>query len=214
MAHNKKGGNINRRKLLYLLSGGATFSVLGKTCLTTPYQTEGPFYPEPLKRIKTNILLNKNPEKETVKLPELLFLTGKVVDQKCKPIKGVKVEIWQADFKGQYKHPLDPSKNLIPNFLYFGSDLTNEKGEFWFWTIKPAAYGNFFFRRTPHIHFKVKSSQITLTTQLYFSGEKLNSSDGILNSLGKDKEKVIIDLEKKKNSFNEYLEGHFDISLT
>jgi protocatechuate 3,4-dioxygenase beta subunit len=69
--------------------------------------------------------------------------------------------------------------------------VTNAEGRYSFRTIKPGAYPLAFVRsapddnagyRTPHLHFRVsKRGYSELTTQMYFSGEPRNETDGVLS---------------------------------
>ena len=60
-----------------------------------------------------------------------------------------------------------------------GHQFADRNGLFRLRTIKPGAYGNSSFRRTPHIHVKVQGADTgPLTTQLYFPDEgELNGDD-------------------------------------
>lgn len=40
--------------------------------------------------------------------------------------------------------------------------------------------------RTPHIHFEVHGATDRLVTQMFFPGEKLNSTDNILRNIGNE----------------------------
>ncbi len=205
---------INRRKLIknssMALGLASVASISAKAagiCKATPIngQPEGPFFPttnqqenqldkdNDLTRIKGN--LNQP-------IGEHIQLIGRVVDEACKPLSDVLVEIWQACESGRYNHPNDPNQaTLDENFQYWGRAITNAKGEYNFKTIKPGSYpASNEWVRPPHIHMKVSLVGYNdLTTQLYFSDEEdlnLNSSDLILNSLSKDEQdKVIIDFK-------------------
>src|SRR5207245_11077852 len=79
----------------------------------TPATVLGPFYP----------LLNKPTDPGTdlsmIKggtaraQGQLLYLMGQVLDIKGRPIKGVKVEIWQTNADGRYNHPSDPNHDTL-----------------------------------------------------------------------------------------------------
>ncbi|MDP7378397.1 MAG: intradiol ring-cleavage dioxygenase, partial [Pirellulaceae bacterium] len=61
-------------------------------------------------------------------------------------------------------------------FQGYGRFLTDQKGQYYFRTIKPVAYPG----RTPHIHYKVtKGNQHLLTTQMLIKGDARNEKDGI-----------------------------------
>ena len=81
----------------------------------------------------------------------VVHLTGYVLDTIGKPVSGAKVEIWQCDAFGAYKHPRDRGDVSEPEFQGYGATSTLERGEFHFRTIRPVRYTG----RTPHIHVKI-----------------------------------------------------------
>ena len=142
----------------------------------TPLQTLGPFYPA-----------SEPPEQDNdltriagggIAKGDATRLSGTVFDTRGKPLRGVRVEIWQADGNGRYHHPLDTgSAPLDPNFQGFGAALTDERGGYSFRTIKPVPYTG----RTPHIHFKLSGGGVPpFVTQLYIAGHPGNARDSLL----------------------------------
>jgi len=106
-----------------------------------------------------------------------ILLQGQLVDISGAPIAGALIELWQADINGNYDHPNDAaSSELLPDFQYFGTTLTDEGGYYAFLTVKPAAYES----RPPHLHYKVKiDGQTALTSQWYFEEDRTDTeSDG------------------------------------
>lgn len=101
---------------------------------------------------------------------ETVLLQGRVTDTAGVALPGVVVEIWQADVNGNYDHPADSDPAaLLDDFQYFGTDTTDERGEYAFLTVKPAPYAT----RPAHIHFKVKMDGVTvLTSQFYFAEDR------------------------------------------
>lgn len=221
---NKK--NITRRKVLKnigigiglgaTIGLGSVSKALAASCNlgTTPQQTEGPFYPIRDQKDKNNDLTFVMGKKEKA-LGEEVVLKGVVTDQNCNIVEGALVEIWQACASGKYNHPSDPSeKKLDPNFQYWGQDITNSKGEYFFKTIIPGAYpAGGTWIRPPHIHMKVHLRGFDLlTTQVYFQGNKYNANDRVLQNLSNiDKSKVV--LEFKKNNELQKKIGIFNVTL-
>lgn len=214
--------NLERRGLLkglglglgLLATAGKAQAILDNCGLTpTPKQPLGPFYPVAYP-LDSNADLTFVDGKLGKALGQVVFLSGVVADEACKPIKGAVVEIWQACVSGRYNHPSDTSDNsLDENFQYFGRVITNEKGEYLFKTIKPGAYlASENWIRPPHIHFKISlRGYQELITQSYFAGDSLNGKDEILRQLPSgEQDKVIIDF--KRNEKNELL-GTFNITL-
>jgi len=182
----------------------------------TPKQPLGPFYPKEFP-IDTDVDLTKLGNRSERAKGELVIVSGVVTDDFCRPIKGAIVEIWQACHTGRYNHPSDTSENpLDPDFQYYGTMRTNERGEYFFKTIKPGAYlATETWRRPPHIHYKVSlRGYQELVTQLYFAGDSLNYHDRILQELhGDDQKKVVVNFEQGQSEGESVLKGVFDITL-
>ena len=112
---------------------------------------------------------------------------GRIMNLKGELISGAKVEIWQTDAKGRYKHPSD--LNPVPddpNFQGYSTQLTDEQGRYHFKTIKPAPYPVLFLvstMRAPHIHFEVSGKSDRVVTQMFFPNEPLNAQDGSFGRL-------------------------------
>ena len=161
----------------------------------TPEQIMGPFYPV-LKPLERDWDLTRIAGKRGHAQGQVIHLTGRVLNNKGEPVRGAKLEIWQANAKGRYDHPADINPApLDPNFQGYGVQLTDAEGRYRFKTIKPAAYpinpmnpGN---KRPPHIHFDVTGRKGRLMTQMYFPGEPLNEPDVIFKDLGADKDAAI-----------------------
>jgi protocatechuate 3,4-dioxygenase beta subunit len=154
----------------------------GAAFAPTPTQTAGPFYPsdaqKPADRDGDLVRLHGRAGNAA---GSVIHVTGRVLRPDGSPIANAHVEIWQANAKGTYNHPSDGHD---PNFQGYGAVDTDRAGRYAFRTIKPAAYGSAFFRRTPHIHFRITAAGLPpLVTQMYFAGDPLNRQDGILNAV-------------------------------
>ena len=178
----------------------------------TPWQTEGPFFPDklPLDTDNDLLIIGKN---TTPALGEVTHLSGRILNVKGEPIRDVTIEIWQVDHQGAYIHTgSDNRARLDKNFQGYGRFETGSKGEYKFRTIKPVAYPG----RTPHIHVKVrKGSRELLTTQCYVKGDPQNDRDGIIRSIRDPKARasVIVPFEKIQGSKAGELKANFDIVL-
>jgi protocatechuate 3,4-dioxygenase beta subunit len=86
-----------------------------------------------------------------------------------KPQSAVRVEIWQCDASGRYRHPWAPGSDRVdPHFAGFGSVNTGSDGAYVFKTLIPVPYGG----RPPHIHVKLfHADRELLTSQLYVKGQ-------------------------------------------
>ena len=174
-----------RRKMLLGAAASAAIWPLGARAAAlapTPAQTAGPFYPrddeKPADRDGDLVRLRGRAGNAA---GSILHVAGRVLRPDGSPIVNARVEIWQANAKGVYNHPRDGHD---PTFQGYGAVATDRDGRYAFRTIKPAAYGSIFFRRTPHIHFRIAATGLPpLVTQMYFAGDPLNRQDGILNAV-------------------------------
>jgi len=161
----------------------------------TPEQVMGPFYPiiRPLDHDMDLTVIKGKPGHAQGKL---IHLTGRVLNSKGEPVRGAKVELWQANTHGRYAHPSDINPApLDPNFQGYGEQVTDAEGRYRFKTIKPGAYpinpANASNVRPPHIHFDVIGAKDRLVTQMYFPDEPLNEKDFIFKELGASKDAAI-----------------------
>jgi protocatechuate 3,4-dioxygenase beta subunit len=219
--------NSNRRNFLKLSLGGVTGVIAGASvvsralaqdrCVLTPKQTSGPFYPGE-KEFGLDVDMTKIPGSNIRAKGQIIYITGRVLDQNCRPLEGANVEMWQACASGKYKSQKDPNPApLDPNFKYWAETFTNAKGQYIFKTIIPGAYpADTGWTRPPHLHFKVtKLGYREIITQSYFKGNRLNDLDLILRNLpALERDSVIVDF---KPSGREYepgsLTGFFDLTL-
>ena len=171
----------NRRTTLAGLL--ALIGLPARAAIPTPGQTEGPFYPRPSMRFA-------DIDNDLVKIAgvvrqaggEVVHLTGRVLDREGAPVSDARVEIWQCDVNGRYMHTGDRGgAPRDPAFQGFGHDVTDDQGRYRFRTIKPVVYPG----RTPHIHVKVLTGDMTLTTQFYLDGDPDNARDVLWRRLSK-----------------------------
>jgi protocatechuate 3,4-dioxygenase, beta subunit len=131
-------------------------------------------------------------------LGERIIVTGRVLDDSGKPIRGALVEVWQANAAGRYHHHVDQHPApLDPNFSGAGRCLTGDDGTYRFVSVKPGAYpwGNHENAWRPaHIHFSVFGRAFTqrLVTQMYFPGDPLFPYDPIFNSVRDPKARALL----------------------
>ena len=152
---------------------------------TTPGTVLGPFYP------LVNQQMDPGSDLTVIKgaagraQGQLIYLMGQVLDIKGKPIKDVKVEIWQTNAAGRYNHPSDPNPApLDPNFVGYGVSVTDSEGRYRFKTIKPGAYPvTQGWDRPPHVHYQLTGRVDRHVTQMWFAGDPLNAQDRLLARL-------------------------------
>ncbi|TMD66826.1 MAG: protocatechuate 3,4-dioxygenase subunit beta [Chloroflexi bacterium] len=125
-----------------------------------------------------------------------IIVTGRVLDDRGKPVPNTLLEIWQANASGRYLHKRDQWPGpLDPHFLGMGRCLTNEDGVYRFLTIRPGAYpwkNHPNAWRPAHIHFSVfgPSMLSRLVTQMYFPDDPLHHIDPIMQSLPTEQARV------------------------
>ena len=150
--------------------------------------------------------LTRNAAMNGAPLGERIIVTGRVTDERGRPVRHTLVELWQCNAAGRYVHRADQhDAPLDPNFLGAGRTLTDAEGRYRFLTIKPGAYpwGNHPNAWRPaHIHFSLFGEHFAsrLVTQMYFPGDPLLALDPIYQS--------------SRESVRERLVSRFDIGVT
>jgi protocatechuate 3,4-dioxygenase, beta subunit len=140
-------------------------------------------------------------------LGERIIVSGRVLDEDGRPLRGALLEIWQANAAGRYRHHRDDHPApLDPNFSGAGRTITDDEGRYRFTTVKPGAYpwrNHENAWRPAHIHFSIFGStfRTRLVTQMYFPGDPLFAHDPILQSIHD---------ERARNR----LVSRFDLSVT
>ncbi len=207
----------NRRRFLGTVAAGsaaAFFNVRGlfaEELAKTPYQTEGPFYPDKLPLDTDNDLLLIN-DSLSLAVGEITHLGGRILDADGSPIRNAVVEIWQVDGNGVYLHSRSAGERRDANFQGYGRFLTNANGEYYFRTVKPVSYPG----RTPHIHYAInRGGNRLLTTQCYVKGEKRNDEDGVFRGIRdeRQRESVLVDFKPLEGSKLGELTATFDVVL-
>jgi protocatechuate 3,4-dioxygenase beta subunit len=202
---------LSRRRLALL----APALLLPATALAalapTPGMTAGPFYPKN-KPADDNADLVQVAGFEREAEGDILHLSGRVIDVHGAAVAGARVEIWQCDVNGVYRHPHDRQFAMRdPAFQGFGRTDTGQAGRFTFRTIVPVSYPG----RTPHIHVKVRrEGKRTLTTQLYIKGLGQNAIDFVFYSLSSEhRRSVEMNLQPVPASPRKAFETKIDLVL-
>ncbi len=183
---------ITRRSALIALASITTTPMLvdadaQTTALTpTPSDSEGPFYPTDWSGDIDGDLITVNGKRYNDGTS--LLLTGRVLSATGSPIAGARIEIWQVDATGKYRHPNDDGEGPFKRgFQGFGRVESDGSGAYRFRTIKPIAYRG----RPAHIHIRVAASGFReLTTQVYFAGENKERSG--FGGFSKERDKLTV----------------------
>jgi protocatechuate 3,4-dioxygenase, beta subunit len=177
---------FTRRRVL--LGGGAcaTAAALGgaaaaaESLRRTPTQALGPFYPleKPLDADADLTMVKGRKARAT---GQVVHVMGRVSNAAGEPVKGARIEIWQANSHGRYAHPGDNNPApLDPNFQGYASLVTDAEGRYRFKTIKPSAYPAGRSMRPAHIHFDIAGKANRLVTQMYFPGDEFLEKDSVV----------------------------------
>ena len=195
----KDGQGLSRRQVLGIAIAATGFALSGtlssavaQALKRTPGEILGPFYPV-LRSVEKTADLTIVPGKPGRAAGDMIYVVGRVLNAQGQPVKGARVELWQANTYGRYVHPSDTnSAPLDPNFEGFAIQDTDTEGRFRFKTIKPGAYpATPTWMRPPHLHFEVTGKINRLITQMYFPGEPLNDKDLLLQNVRANKEALI-----------------------
>ncbi len=158
---------MNRRALLRacLLPGLAATALPARARpdAITPAQALGPFYPVDPIPVRADLL---NRDGQRAQGTPLRFWG--VVSRGGAPLAGARVEIWQCDARGVYRHPGSDLAAFDPGFEGYGAQITDAQGRYAFETIVPVPYEP----RPPHIHVRVWfGGETLLVTQAYPEGQ-------------------------------------------
>ena len=176
------------RRTFFTLFGALILPGISSGSLTrTPWQGEGPFYPDQIPEDTDNDLV-KNGENSVEAGGKILILKGILVNLASQPVNGVSIEIWQTDNNGVYLHSGSFASAIMDKqFQGFGRTKTDRNGQFLFRTIVPTEYPG----RTPHIHMKLWSEgQNVLTTQLYIHNHPQNEKDFLFQRMSLAEQRI------------------------
>jgi hydroxyquinol 1,2-dioxygenase len=159
---------------------------------------------------------------------ETCFLVGTVRDLEGKPIKGAKLDIWQADADGLYESQLGAQEPVLRAIFHTGAD-----GKYVIRTIAPPGYSipmdgtvgdllretDISHFRPAHIHFYISAPGYeTLITHLFKKGAKYIDSDVVFGV----KDKLIVEFKKhpagktpaEENSAEPFVVVNYDFILS
>ncbi len=182
-----------RRKLLHIIGASSLVGCASRADLAnaqtstrrkTPTEPEGPFYPvswngdvdgnlvrvdqQPVYQAPNQTTGAATEADNSLAPGTLLTIRGQILRGDGAPAANARVDIWQTDHTGRYRHPQDAGDEpLHRGFQGYGRVRTDKDGRYEFMTVKPANYGS----RPPHVHFRVDDGNATLITQMYFAGE-------------------------------------------
>lgn len=204
---------MTRRRFLHNAAGLAlaTLAHRGWSAVEpTPRQSAGPFYPVEIPLDDDNDLVHVAGQ-DGVARGRISDLSGRLLDRNGRPLRATRIEIWQCDANGRYRHPRDPGEGAIdPRFQGFGRALTDADGRYRFLTIRPVAYPG----RTPHIHVAVyPQGGEPFVTQLYVAGEPRNDGDFLYRRIPVEQRDRVTAEFAAGTTASDPLRAHWDIVL-
>lgn len=208
----KPTADRNRRLVLFGIAGALLSrpSMASTLFGPTPRQPAGPFYPVELPLDDDNDLAQVK-GRAGVAQGRLSDLYGQVLDLNGRPVSGTRVEIWQCDANGRYRHPGDHGgKPLDVNFQGHGQTTTDTEGRYRFRTIRPVPYPG----RTPHIHMAVFApGERPFVTQVYVKGEPQNEADFLFRRVPAESRHLIVADFTPGGSGKTSLDARFDVIM-
>jgi protocatechuate 3,4-dioxygenase beta subunit len=156
--------------------------------LTPPMRSAA--YPGEANIISYNNLVQ--PEGKPIPAPgQFVYVSGRVLDERCVPLSEARVEMWNADMNGKFIYPDAGSlANPYPLFAGNGATLTDSEGQFIFYTIFPGIEGG---KGAPKLHFRISHGDTKdLFTTMYFSGELRNTEDDSFKRLPANLKPLVI----------------------
>jgi len=214
-------GNLtSRRRLLAFAGAGGILAAGGHRIRAaqgrprTASQVLGPFYPRQLPA-DSDADLTQIRGRTGRAQGQVIYIAGRVLNAAGTPQAGVQIDVWQANAHGRYRHPDDSNPApLDPEFEGFARLVTDAQGGYRLKTIKPMGYRAGSFDRPPHIHFAITGKVDRLVTQLYFAGEPLNETDGLLAQAGTHRDSLIVTLREPTADLDRgSLLGQWDVVL-
>lgn len=175
--HHPPVGRVLTRREVLALGGAALLGALARShaqaatlpqCIARPQQTEGPFFVD--ERLNRSDI-RSDPATGSVKPGVPLRVTFRVmrIDERCTPIAGALVDLWQCDAAGAYSGVRDSAGSTVGQRFLRGYQVTDTEGAASFTTIYPGWYPG----RAVHLHFKIRTQAARsraheFTSQLYF----------------------------------------------
>jgi protocatechuate 3,4-dioxygenase alpha subunit len=173
----------------------------------TPSQTLGPFFHQGLVRTRRwfqgpalcpdeeaaigNVLVDEHTRGQRIRLE------GVVYDGLGEPVIDALLEIWQADASGSYDHPLDPRSQASgkPRRFGFGRAPTDERGVYFFETVKPGAVPTHNQDvLAPHVNLILGARGMArhAFTRAYFDSDQALAEDPILALVPRERRRTLI----------------------
>ena len=114
-----------------------------------------------------------------------LQLEGHVRSCDGTPLADARIELWQADPAGRYRHPsASEASKVLEGFAGYGATRSDADGGFVFRSLVPGAYREGTGWRAPHLHLQITGRHDRLVTQLFLPGDARNGDDRWFGTVG------------------------------
>lgn len=188
---------------------------------TTRSEETGPVFGHDILGPLDNDLIRNFAKDGAEAIGQRIVVSGRVLDESARPVRGALVEFWQANAGGRYRHHKEGYvAALDPNFGGCGRAITDEEGRYAFRTIKPGAYpwpNGVNDWRPAHIHFSVFGHAFAqrLVTQMYFEGDPMIWQCPIVRTIPDPAaiEQLVASLDRRATIPMDALAYRFDIVL-
>lgn len=181
-------------------------------CKPTPALISGVKYPG-ANKIMSSSKLAKPPGKAEFASGQLVFLSGRVLDEQCVPVAGAVVDLWQAGSDGEYHWPSEGDLlSPDPVFSSSGRTVTDNLGRYSFVTLFPGPHGN----HAPLVNLRVMHQDFPmLETEMFFAGDRRNAEDAALRHFNEAQRALVMAEIGAVNPQNPEtgLEARFNITL-
>ena len=163
----------------------------GRCAEPTPEDLVGPFLP---RHYQGDADLTRVPGQAARAQGQPIQIRGRVTDDRCRPLAGARLEVWQANTFGRYADDRDHSGRPLDSGFQGSALVTaDDDGRFAILTVKPGSYRGTDNMRAPHVHFRITGGGChDDITQMYFAGESLNATDENLKLLSEPERRRLI----------------------
>lgn len=154
---------------------------------------------------------------------QLIYLSIRVYDRDCVPLKGAKVELWQTDVNGSFASPDKGSfANPYPLFAGSGMAYADNNGVLGFISVFPGPYGITYNHqkriRAPHVSMRITHKEFARphNIEMYFEGDARNLEDPYFQRYGVGQRPLIeaTVFPRDEHDINAGLQVYYDITLS
>jgi protocatechuate 3,4-dioxygenase beta subunit len=207
----RQGDNTQTDNSAQDYEAALTRDAYSKHCELTP-PNKSPMWPGTKYIYKGNNLVQPAGKSQSVP-GQFLYVTGRIFDENCVPLKNAKVQLWQANSEGKYIYPHGGSfANPYPLFAGSGTTYTDNRGRFKFHTVFPGPFKD----RAPKLAFRVTHADtVPLFSTIYFEGDVRNQEDKYYRRVPSDLKPLVTATTEPLNTadINQGIHAHIDMTV-